>query len=309
MVADAASSFDVTYVRLPKNIGRGPARNMGAEKATGDYILFLDADVEVPPTILDQVKEAIKAAPHEEAFFGSYDDDPGCPKAVSQYRNLLHYYTHQIADDYALHFWTGFGVVKTSVFRDIGGFDLDKWARNMEEVDIGFRLNAAGHRIRLYKDLQLKHLKSYTLVSMFKSDFFDRAIPWTLYIRENHTPSNAYVTSARQKLSAISVVLILIVFLYPLFGLPVLITSLLGGLWFVILNTGFFSLCYKKHGVIFMVQAVFLHIVHIFSAGFGYVMGSLLYAAQSVQRFFRKNLSLFMGNLRVSSKSNVESEK
>ena len=40
-------------------------------------------------------------------------------------------------------------------------------------------MKQAGYRIRLSKELQVKHLKRWNIRSLLKSDFFDRALPWT----------------------------------------------------------------------------------------------------------------------------------
>lgn len=48
--------YDLTYVELDGNIGSNPARSVGAERATGAYVQFLDDDDRLLPTKLaDQV--------------------------------------------------------------------------------------------------------------------------------------------------------------------------------------------------------------------------------------------------------------
>ncbi len=55
----------------------------------------------------------------------------------------------------------------------------------MEDVELGYRLRKAGHRIKLCKSLQVKHLKRWDVVSMLKADIFQRALPWTeIILRE-----------------------------------------------------------------------------------------------------------------------------
>ena len=56
-------------------------------------------------------------------MFGSYDDTPEAPDFISQYRNLLHHYTHQRAKREAKTFWTGCGAVRKEVFSELKGFD------------------------------------------------------------------------------------------------------------------------------------------------------------------------------------------
>ncbi|WP_256687128.1 glycosyltransferase family 2 protein [Halococcus qingdaonensis] len=48
--------YDLTYVELDSNIGSNPARSVGAERASGEYVQFLDDDDRLLPTKLaDQV--------------------------------------------------------------------------------------------------------------------------------------------------------------------------------------------------------------------------------------------------------------
>ncbi|MBI5280986.1 MAG: glycosyltransferase family 2 protein, partial [Candidatus Solibacter usitatus] len=88
---------------------RGPAyaRNIGARAATGSVLLFLDADVTVHPDTVELVRSAFAADPALDALMGSYDDAPGTEDFLSQYRNLMHCFTHQTSRREACTFWSG----------------------------------------------------------------------------------------------------------------------------------------------------------------------------------------------------------
>ena len=63
----------------------------------------------------------------------------------------------------------------------MGGILRWKDGRNMpdvKDVELGYRLRAAAHRIRLVREAQVTHLKRWTLGSWLASDLRDRAIPW-----------------------------------------------------------------------------------------------------------------------------------
>lgn len=268
-------TFDVVHLRSDSNIGRGPARNLGAEHANGEYLLFVDADVEVSPQAIRQVKAILHRRSNIEAFFGSYDDAPASEKTISQYRNLLHHYTHQTAPNLAPHFWTGFGVVRKDLFHRVGGFDRGQWARNMEEVEFGHRLTQDGHLIEVVKSLMVKHLKSYTLKGMIKSDLIDRAIPWTLFMQTHGQSDNQFVTSYRQKGSALAVLMLLSIVLMPILGVASIWLSLTGLALFIAFNLPFFSFCRRLKGPLFALQAIPLHALHIFCAGLGFGIGTI----------------------------------
>jgi len=160
---------------------RGPAfaRNRGVELATGDIVVFVDADVVVSPTTLSQFAQLFRSSVEISAAFGSYDSAPDDPGFVSQYRNLQHHWIHHRDPGPASTFWAGCGAVRRNAFHGVHGFDADRYPRpQIEDIDLGYRLTDAGHRIVLDPRIQGTHLKRWTLHSMLRADLYDRAIPW-----------------------------------------------------------------------------------------------------------------------------------
>lgn len=58
----------INYIRLPKNVGRSEARNIGNKAATGDYLLVLDADDLAYP---DRAKLTAEKLRHADVMYGS----------------------------------------------------------------------------------------------------------------------------------------------------------------------------------------------------------------------------------------------
>ncbi|MFI7604922.1 CDP-glycerol glycerophosphotransferase family protein [Micromonospora sp. NPDC049366] len=56
----AARDQRVQAVRLTENVGLGPARNIGLDRATGDYVWFVDADDWLAPDCLPDVVERLR---------------------------------------------------------------------------------------------------------------------------------------------------------------------------------------------------------------------------------------------------------
>src|SRR5262249_6094254 len=145
-------------------------------------LLFLDGDVLAPLDVIGHVRALFRGDPALDALFGSYDDAPEEGDFLSQYKNLLHHYVHQNGRARAFTFWAGCGAVRRDVFLALGGFD-EKYTRpSIEDIELGWRLNRAGHKVALCKDLQVKHLKRWRLSSLLQSDIMDRAIPWAQMI-------------------------------------------------------------------------------------------------------------------------------
>ncbi len=165
-------------LRIPGPQGPARARNEGARTARGEILLFIDADVTVSPDIVDRVVRAFHDHPEVEALIGSYDDAPGEANFLSQYKNLYHHYIHQASRAEASTFWGACGAIRRRTFQDLGGFDESYRRPSIEDIELGYRLVEAGRRIRLDRELRIKHWKRWTPISLVRSDFFDRALPW-----------------------------------------------------------------------------------------------------------------------------------
>ena len=183
--------------------GPGFARNEAARAATGDVLVFIDADVCVSPTALSQFAALFRLRPELGAAFGAYDTAPEAPTVVSQYRNLLHHYVHSSSPGPAITFWAGCGAMRREVFAAVGGFDVVRYRRpQIEDIELGYRLTALGIPILLCPEIQGKHLKRWTVLGGFVTDFRDRGVPWMQLLLERREVAAAGPLNlqAREKL-------------------------------------------------------------------------------------------------------------
>src|SRR5207244_8179187 len=100
--------------------GPAAARNEGARRATGEVLVFVDADVVPHADAFRLIRGAFDGDPELVALFGSYDDAPPAPGAVSGFRNLLHHHVHQAGAGPAETFWAGLGAVGREAFLQAG---------------------------------------------------------------------------------------------------------------------------------------------------------------------------------------------
>ena len=269
------------YIRLEHNSGPAVARNAGARAASGELIVFIDSDVVVQPDTLAQLSGVFTEEASVDACFGSYDEHPAATSVVSSYRNLLHHYVHQTGPRDATTFWAGCGAIRRAVFQDIGGYD-ERFSRpSIEDIELGMRLRAAGHAIRLAPWIQVKHLKHWRLAEMVRVDVNCRAIPWTRLLLERPGTGGDLNLATAQKLCVVCVFL-------ALGSLPVAIAAGAVGLgwWWSALpvalvapilwiNRGFYALLARLRGVLFVLAAVSLHLLYYLYGGLGFLWAKL----------------------------------
>ncbi len=268
---DLAERAGARVLRLERNSGPATARNHGAAQALGEILFFVDADVVLAPGGVRRVIETLDANPDLDAVFGSYDDHPRAQGIVSRYRNLLHHYTHQNGELEASTFWAACGAIRRSVFLEIGGFDGTRYRHpSVEDIELGYRLRRAGHRILLDKSLQATHLKKWTLRSMIHTDVMRRAIPWSKLILESGRLPNDLNLRRVQRISVLMTCLAFACVFWSLMQPKLLFGAGASVLVVLVLNREWFSFLRRRQGITFAVASVPLHLLYLLYSGMSY---------------------------------------
>ena len=268
-----ARRFGVEVLRLREGpFGPAYARNRGAELARGNVLLFIDADVAIAAKTLHVVAKAFQDDADLAAIFGSYDAQPMHLGVISQYRNLIHHFVHQNGRSEASTFWAGCGAVRRSVFEEIGGFDERRFPRaSIEDIELGYRLRRAGHRILLDRSLQGKHLKHWNCYSLLRTDIMRRAIPWSRLILETQEMPNDLNVSRAQRLSvalmAFATIFLILSWLRP----EMLALTAAACCSVLFINRRLYAFFLRQRGWLFAVACVPLHFIYYLYCGFSYV--------------------------------------
>ena len=149
---------------------------------------------------------------------------------------------------------------------------------------LGYRLIDQGVRIVLDPELQVKHLKKWTLASLVVTDVTRRAIPWTLLWMERRRPQHDLNFSYAQRIAAmVSVALVLAIvlaFVNPYLWIVV------GALLIVAyrLNRDLFRLLLAKGGARLAIAGFFLQQLYYLYSLFGLAVGSAMYFVRSFSR-------------------------
>lgn len=256
--AAAEPPEEVIVVSQPARLGPAAARNRGADRATGDLLVFVDADVAVHSDAFARMRRAFVDDSELAAIFGSYDDSPAAGGVVSVFRNLLHHYVHGQGAGVASTFWAGLGAVRSDVFRELGGFDEQRYPNpSIEDIELGARLHARGGSIVLDPAIRGKHLKRWTLISMIRTDLVDRGVPWAELVLARRVDARALNLGPRHRLSALASVAVVASLVARRGRSAAGAAAMLA-----LLNRDFYLLLLRRRGARYAGAGMLLHIVH-----------------------------------------------
>jgi GT2 family glycosyltransferase len=281
--AAVAGRFADTVIRLPgRPHGPAYARNRGFEVARGPVVVFFDADVVVHRSTLRGFLEVLAERPDVGAVFGAYDTQPRAKGLVSQYRNLVHHYVHMNGAGEADTFWAGAGAIRRDVFEEAGMYDEWHYARpQIEDIELGARIRSLGKKILLAPQIQVTHLKKWSLRNVIRTDLRDRGIPWARLLAHRGDAMSAKSLNLRwtERLNTALVWLAVFAIIVaaimrkpwlaaaaPLLVLPV-----------IALNWRLWVYMARLRGVLFALAIIPLHLMYYGLNGVSFLLGLLLH--------------------------------
>jgi glycosyltransferase involved in cell wall biosynthesis len=264
---EIAKKFSCRLVALPSSLGPSTARNRGAEIARGEILFFIDADIIVRPDTLQKVSNIFQDR-DVVASTGVLSEHIRYSNFSSHYKNLWMRYSYLEMPDKVSLFYTSVAAIRRELFLRTGGFDTAYKRPSVEDTDFGQRLEMMGGTVHLKKDLEVEHVKYYSLGGLLKTDFFRSAdmIKMTLRKGLRHFLVGGNKTSVRSSFIA-GVVLYCIVLMSILMGIlfPAMlnVSIVLSGIFILsiyCLNHSFLRWLAVRGGWWFLVQS-FLFIV------------------------------------------------
>ncbi len=146
--------------------------NEAAARSRGDILFFTDADVVLPPDMLERVVGVLQEKGWD-AVVGSYDAANPNLNLVSQYKNLwIHYSYMKLRTPVSFLFGAVCAVRRRAFFDTEGfrpGYDIQTGG---EDLDLGLQLKQKGYLIGSDPSLAVTHLRRYSLWGLLKNDWY-----------------------------------------------------------------------------------------------------------------------------------------
>jgi cellulose synthase/poly-beta-1,6-N-acetylglucosamine synthase-like glycosyltransferase len=222
-------------LRVIRQAHQGPAaaRNLGAQAAQGEFLLFTDADC-VPH--VDWIKEMVAPfdSPDIAAVKGAYKTKQKSLVARFAQAEFEARYRQLAAAKYVDVVFSYSAGFRLEVFRTIGGFDTSFPVADNEDTDLSYRVATAGYRIKFNPAAIVYHQHPATLKQYLRkkqSRAYWRVMVYKRYpgkaLRDSYTPQTL-------KLQIGSVVLGLAAMgLMPFVPMASYVAALAGGLFAV----------------------------------------------------------------------------
>ena len=150
--------------------GAAVARNIGVDSFLGNIIVFIDADVEINESAISELIEPIITG-EANATYGRYSTNVDGLKYFQKYKQLYLSIIYNRKTGYVQNFfWTAISAIRKSDFAKLGGFKSDLPGHIGEDVELGQRITNMNMRIKNVPTADGKHLKGYTLKTVFLND-------------------------------------------------------------------------------------------------------------------------------------------
>lgn len=255
-------SKDIRIIRLSHNKGPAIARNRGVEVARGEFIVFLDGDVEVFPDTLREIARIYEDDPDVVALTGVWVKQQKSKDFFPNFKALRdwsYWINERDKSGYYFLFSTRIASIKRAVFERLGGFDESYPAPLVEDIELTYRI-ARRYAIIFAPSVRVRH--EFEGFWPIAKKYFLRAYYWTkLYSRrKKFDPVATTMQEAVTTLTGVATLVLgmvsLVALLATVGALTLPVTVLLGAfaLSFVLhlfLIRKFLVFLYTERGLVF----------------------------------------------------------
>ncbi len=248
-------------IRLPHNKGPAIARNRGVEAARGEFIVFLDGDVEVFPDTLFHIAKVFKDDPDVVALTGVWVKEQKSTAFFPNFKALRdwsYWINERDKSGYYFLFSTRIAAIKKAVFVRLGGFDETYPAPLVEDIELTYRI-ARRYSIIFAPQVRVHHeFESFWPIA---KKYFLRAYYWTkLYTtRKKFDPVATTLQEALTTMSGVGIVFGFIGYLGNVRYLGYLLVIVF--VLHLLFVRKFLVFVYHEKGLVFAVKSFFIGLI------------------------------------------------
>ncbi|TCI02772.1 glycosyltransferase [Corallincola luteus] len=169
-VDQICAAFDgVRLIKVAERFNPGGGRNIGAQHANGDYLVFVDADVVLKHDALENIaKHACSSEAGSQMFGGALDLDMQSDPNLSSY--IEHYYFNHESQSSRTpsirsNLSSALMIVEKKLFDSVGGFsDIPR----MQDTELTERLASDGIQLGFFPDVVGYQIQDSPLKKVFR---------------------------------------------------------------------------------------------------------------------------------------------
>jgi len=203
-LSEISGKFTAVKIISNKNTGFSKANNLGVKNASGEYLLFLNADTEILADFTNELLNQFKSKNYGAVGLGlrfadgSFQNSFGLfPTILNEYKNrkvelafrnkdenVISEREKEYSDIKEVDWVTGAALfIRKDVFEKISGFD-ERFFMYYEDIDLCLRLSEAGYKNYYYPFTKIIHHKGeYTRDSFQKESAKIQASSQLLYYK------------------------------------------------------------------------------------------------------------------------------
>jgi len=150
-------------------VGPGEARNIGAENARGDILMFIDSDVIVEEDTIGRIVRKFENDLKLVGVSGFYNCNYRFNNPSTIYHNLYFEYKQKNISPESPYVDTAIWGIRRDIFDATGGFA--KGMFTSEDLEYGIRLHSEGYKLCSDVGIKVSHVKKLTFKSWIKNRF------------------------------------------------------------------------------------------------------------------------------------------
>jgi len=285
---EVAKRYTENIMRLEKRSSPAMARNVGSQRAKGDVLLFIDADIFIMTDTIRRIANFLNKNKHIDGVTGPYAEESPSINFCSRYKHLYLRYKFINMPEFVSVPNTALLAVRKDSFEKVERFNTNMFT--CEDFEFGQRFSKAGYRIYNDKTLEVIHNRYFSFRTLLYDDFIKAVnltqlfLDWKEDIHRYPGESGILSISTRQILAVVLTMLLIVdlgfLFFYFSPGLIAIGLSLL--LFTIMANIDFWRFQWKGKSIPFKILSFLFTYFEHFVSGIA-IMTAIL------RRIFKKS--------------------